>query len=242
VAQLSGQERARYVQDMFGRIAGRYNLLNRVMTFGQDMRWRRFVVLQAALPRGGRLLDVASGTGDIAFQALRNDPQAQVHAADFALPMMAVGKTIAPFGERVHWSGADALALPYPAGTFHAVTSGYLLRNVIDIPGALVEQRRVLIPGGRIVILDTSPPKDNLLRPFIHFYLRRVIPAMGRILGGREAAAAYTYLPESTQAFKTPEALVALLTAAGFDQVGFRTFMFGTMAVHWGKKPAQPSG
>ena len=237
MTHLHGEERAAYVQDMFDRIAGRYNIVNRLMTFGQDMQWRRFVVQQAQLPPGGKLLDLATGTGDIGFEALKAVPDAQVIGADFSLGMMIVGKQL-PMGEKMHWSGADALRLPFPDNTFDAVTSGYLVRNVIDIPQTLREQLRVLKPGGRIVILDSSPPPRNLLRPFIEVHLRYVIPTLGRLIAGEQGADAYQYLPSSTQAFKTPEELAGIMREAGVDHVHYRTFMFGTMAVHWGQKPA----
>ncbi len=233
MAHLQGRERAVYVRDMFDRIAGRYNLMNRLMTFGQDIRWRRFVVQQARLPAGGRLLDLATGTGDIAFEALRAVPDVRAIGADFSLPMMRVGQRL-PAGARVAWLGADALDLPFAADTFDAVTSGYLVRNVIDIPRTLREQLRVLKPGGRIVILDSAPPPANLLRPLILFHLRVIIPTLGRLVSGD--AAAYQYLPSSTQAFKTPDELAAIMRAAGVANVQYRTFMFGTMAVHWGDK------
>ncbi|MCU0512596.1 MAG: class I SAM-dependent methyltransferase [Anaerolineae bacterium] len=236
MAHLSGKERSQYVQTMFDRIAGRYNLMNRVMTFGQDMAWRRFVIQQAQLTPGGSLLDLAAGTGDIAFEAKRTVPSAQVVAADFSVGMMRVGQAL-PEGGRVAWSAADALELPFASSSFDAVVSGYLVRNVIDIPRTLAEQMRVLKPGGRIVILDTTPPRRNLLRPFILLHLNVIIPLLGRLIGGPAAADAYTYLPESTQAFKTPEELAALMQQAGYQNVTFRTFMFGTMAVHRGEKP-----
>ncbi|MFQ3565770.1 MAG: bifunctional demethylmenaquinone methyltransferase/2-methoxy-6-polyprenyl-1,4-benzoquinol methylase UbiE [Aggregatilineales bacterium] len=230
---LQGKERADYVQNMFDRIAGRYNLMNRLMTAGQDQRWRRFVIEKARLSPGDRLLDLATGTGDIAFEALRAVPEVQAVGGDFSLGMMRVGRR-QPSGDRIQWSGADALNLPFPDETFDAVTAGYLMRNVIDIPRAFAEQYRVLKPGGRLVILDTSPPPQNLLRPFILFHLRVVIPTLGRLVSGNGDA--YEYLPESTQAFKTPEELAALMRAAGFKKVAFRLFMFGTIAVHWGEK------
>lgn len=237
MAQLEGQERSRYVQQMFGRIAGRYNIMNRLMTGGQDMRWRRFVVQQAQLPPGGRLLDLATGTGDIAFEALRAVPDAQVVGADFALPMMVVGRQ-QQRGQQVQWCGADALRLPFADASFDAVVSGYLVRNVIDITTTLKEQMRVLRPGGHIVILDTTPPPDNLLRPFILFHLRYIIPLLGRLIAGRQGADAYRYLPESTQGFKTAEELAELMRGAGYRNVSYRKFMFGTMAVHHGTRPS----
>lgn len=233
MAHLTGKERAAYVQKMFGRIAGRYNLMNRLMTFGQDMRWRRFVVQQAQLGEAGKVLDLATGTGDIAFEALKTAPNTLVVGADFALPMMYVGQKL-PLGAQVKWAGADALQLPFAANTFDAVTSGYLVRNVIDIPQCLNEQLRVLKPGGRIVILDSAPPPKNLLRPFILIHLKYVIPLLGRMISRHPSA--YQYLPESTQAFKTPNELADLMRQAGIRNVQYKTFMFGTMAVHWGEK------
>lgn len=236
MAHLKGAERSRYVQDMFGRIAERYNLMNRVMTMGQDMRWRRFVVDKAHLPDTGRLLDLATGTGDIAFEAKQRHPRAVVVGADFALPMMYVGQE-EPMGSHISWTGADALHLPYSDSSFDAVVSGYLVRNVIDIPQTLREQMRVLKPGGRIVILDTSPPPNNLLKPFITTYLKYGIPLLGRLISGKNGADAYQYLPESTQHFKTPQELAQIMQDCGYQNVAYQTFMFGTMAVHWGEKP-----
>jgi demethylmenaquinone methyltransferase / 2-methoxy-6-polyprenyl-1,4-benzoquinol methylase len=236
MAHLSGKDRSQYVQGMFDRIAERYNIMNRIMTGGQDMKWRRFVVEQAQLPENGTMLDLATGTGDIAFEALKQTPSSQVVGADFALQMMIVGKRQQQYGEKVGWAGADALNLPFPDEMFDAVVSGYLVRNVIDIPRTLDEQLRILKPNGRIVILDTSPPPNNLLKPFILIHLKYIIPLLGRIIGGKSASDAYTYLPESTQSFKTPEELATLVEQAGFRDVGYTSFMFGTMAVHWGTK------
>ena len=233
MTHLQGAERAQYVQNMFDRIAGRYNLMNRVMTGGQDVRWRKFVVQKARLQSGQRLLDLATGTGDIAFEALRQVPGIEAVGGDFSVGMMRVGQCL-PMGEWVDWNAADALNLPYKDESFDALTAGYLMRNVIDIPRAFAEQWRVLKRGGRLVLLDTAPPPDNLLRPFIVAYLKYGIPTLGRIISGNSDA--YQYLPESTQKFKTPYELAALMRKAGFRNVSFKTFMFGTSVVHWGEK------
>ncbi len=231
---LSGAERAAAVQDIFKRIAPRYDLMNRVMTLGMDRRWRRFAIQQAHLPQNGKLLDIATGTGDIAFEALTHLPNITAVGADFVAEIMQVGRA-RPKGERVQWTAADALNLPFPAETFDAVTHGFLVRNVIDIPRAFAEQWRVLKRGGYVVCLDTTPPPPNALRPFLLFYLQKIIPFIGTILTGQRDA--YTYLPNSTIGFKTPQELAALMTAAGFVEVGYKRFMFNTIAVHWGKKP-----
>lgn len=236
MAHLSGEERSEYVRAMFDRVAERYDLLNRIISGGQDMRWRRFAVEAAALPAGGALLDIAAGTGDIAFEALKRSPSANVAAADFSLGMMRVGRRRQPFGQKVAWTGADALALPYANESFDAVVSAYLMRNVSDIPQALAEQRRILKRGGRVVILDTSPPPENALKPIILLHLKVGVPLLGRLIGGAAVADAYRYLPESTQTFKTPQELKSLVESAGFDDVCIRSFMFGAMALHWGVK------
>ena len=236
MAQLRGKDRSDYVRSMFDRIAARYNLMNRLITAGQDQKWRRAAVEAAQLPRSGALLDLATGTGDIAFAALERHPDASITGADFALNMMRVGQRQEAYGGEVGWTGADALRLPFADGSFDAVISAYLMRNVIDMPGALREQWRVLKAGGRIVILDTSPPPQNLLRPLILLHLRVGIPLLGRIVAGRGAADAYRYLPESTKAFKTPQELASLTRAARFGDVRFKTFMFGTMALLWAVK------
>ncbi|MBC8171936.1 MAG: ubiquinone/menaquinone biosynthesis methyltransferase [Anaerolineae bacterium] len=235
MTHLQGTEKSAYVQDMFGRVARRYNLMNRLISMGQDQVWRRFVVKKAQIPNSGVVLDLATGTGDIAFEVLHAVPTAQIVGADFSLPMMVVGKDHL-LGNHVNWCAADAMNLPFPEEFFDAVLSGYLVRNVVDIRQTLREQLRILKPGGSIVILDSSPPPPGFLRPFILIHLKYVIPLMGRIISGKEAADAYRYLPESTQAFKTPRELAILMEEAGIQKIEYKTFMFGTIAIHWGQK------
>jgi demethylmenaquinone methyltransferase/2-methoxy-6-polyprenyl-1,4-benzoquinol methylase len=231
MTQLSGQEKARYVQDIFTRIAPRYDLMNRLMTGGQDIRWRREVIRRAGLQPGASLLDLGAGTGDLAREALTQQPDARIVAADFTLEMMRAGRKSADtFG----WSSADALSLPFKNESFAAVVSGFLMRNVVDSLQALREQLRVLKPGGRIVILDTTRPQRNLLGPFIWIHLHVIIPTLGTLLSGQRDA--YTYLPDSTEAFLSAEELAARMAAAGFREIGFKRLMFGTIAMHWGQK------
>lgn len=233
MAHLTGTERARYVQGMFSRIARRYDLMNRLMTAGQDVRWRQEVVRRAGIPESGRLLDLGAGTGDLAWETQRQHPGSQPVAADFTLEMMRVGKSRPNFPS-LDWSAADALRLPFLSETFDAVISGFLLRNVVDVPQALSEQYRVVKPGGRVVVLDTTQPTRNLLSPLINFHLHVIIPFLGRIIAG--ASEAYTYLPESTEAFLQAEQLADYFNQAGFKEIGFRRLMFGTVAIHWGRK------
>lgn len=234
MAHLTGQARAEYVQTMFDRIAERYDLMNRLMTFGQDVSWRRYVIQQAELPQSGRLLDIATGTGEIAYEAIRQTPNIQAVGGDFAIEMMRAGQRI-PERHNVQWSGADALHLPFDDETFDAVTSGFLMRNIIDVEKGFAEQNRVLKGGGRVVVLESSPPKENLLKPFILIHLNQFIPAIGRLVTGDSTA--YRYLPDSTQAFRTPAEVASAMQRAGFIDVRYRLFMFGTIAIHTGRKP-----
>ena len=235
MAHLTGDERAQYVQNMFARIAGRYDRMNRLMTFGQDLRWRKYVIAQASLPKNGRLLDIATGTGDIAYEGLQQVPGLKAVGGDFTVEMMQAGKRY-PERQPIRWVGSDTLALPFPDDTFDAVTSGFLMRNVIDVPGAFREQMRVTKPGGRVVVLESSPPKDNILKPFILIHLNTVIPTLGKLVSGDSSA--YRYLPDSTQQFKGPDELAAIMRDTGFVDINYRMFMFGTIAIHTGTKPA----
>lgn len=206
--------------------------MNRLMTGGQDVRWRRMVIRRARLSPGERLLDLGAGTGDLAREALRQQPACRPLAADFTLGMMRAGQRLP--GPALRWSAADALHLPFPDDTFDALVSGFLLRNVADLDAALREQRRVLRPGGRFVALDTTRPRRSLLAPLISFHMHRVIPFLGGLLTGSRDA--YTYLPTSSERFLLAEDLQARITAAGFRQVEFRRLNFGTVALHWGLK------
>jgi demethylmenaquinone methyltransferase / 2-methoxy-6-polyprenyl-1,4-benzoquinol methylase len=147
--------------------------------------------------------------------------------------MMRVGQQH-PGGSRLRWTGADALRLPFQDAVFDALVSGFLLRNVSDLPQALGEQLRVLKPGGRMVALDTTRPAKNLLTPFINLHLHTIIPALGRLIAGDSEA--YTYLPDSTEGFLEAGRLAERMQQAGFRQVGYQRRMFGTVAIHWGVK------
>jgi demethylmenaquinone methyltransferase/2-methoxy-6-polyprenyl-1,4-benzoquinol methylase len=215
---------------MFSKIAKRYDLMNRLMTGGQDIRWRKRVIKLARLNSGSRLLDLGTGTGDLAREALAQFPRANVIAADFTLEMMRVGKQ----NGALKFSTADALLLPFNALSFDAVVSGFLMRNVIDLQKAIQEQHRILKNGGRIVILDTTRPKKNLLSPFIWLHMHVIIPTLGGLLTGVKDA--YRYLPESTEGFVTAEEMASRLAAAGFKKVNYQRFMFGTIAIHWAEK------
>src|ERR1041385_7189603 len=230
MTQLTGKERASYVQNMFTQIARRYDLMNRLMTGGQDVRWRKQVIQLARLKSDSILLDLGTGTGDLAREALGQFPQAKIIAADFTLEMMRVGQK----RSALNFSSADALRLPFEDSSFDAAVSGFLMRNVIDLQKALQEQYRILSKGGRIVILDTTRPKKNILSPFIWFHMHFVIPTLGRLLTGAQEA--YHYLPETTEGFVTAEELASRMAVVGFKKINFERLMFGTIAIHWGEK------
>ena len=230
MTHLTGKERAEYVQQMFTRIAHRYDLMNRLMTAGQDVEWRKAVIRQARLKPNFRLLDLGAGTGDLAREALAQQPEINIVAADFTLEMMRVGNR----NGSLPWSAADALNLPFGDKTFDAIVSGFLMRNVGNIQEALKEQHRTLKPGGRIVILDTTKPKRNMLTPFIWVHLHAVIPVLGGLVSGFKEA--YNYLPDSTEGFITAEELTARMAAVGFKRINYEKHMFGTIAIHWGVK------
>ncbi len=225
--------KAASVQKMFDAIAGQYDLMNRVMTMGQDQRWRRFVVDRVNIPETGRVLDLATGTGDIASLLADLYPQAHISAGDFSQNMLHFAQR--RFADTtIDWQACDANHLPFADNLFDSVTFGYLLRNVDDVPRVLEEIHRVLKPGGTIVSLDTTPPARNLLYPFITAYLRYGIPILGRMIASDEAA--YSYLTGSTMGFYTADELAKAFTDAGFKTVAYKKFMCGTIAVHWGVK------
>jgi demethylmenaquinone methyltransferase/2-methoxy-6-polyprenyl-1,4-benzoquinol methylase len=235
MSDLTGSERVDYVRAMFTRIAHRYDLMNRLMTAGQDVGWRREVIRRAEIASGGTILDLGAGTGDLAREALRQVPDCHPVAVDLTMEMMRIGRARnATQNGCIEWVSSDALTVPFPELTFNAVVSGFLLRNVIDIERTLAEQYRTLKPGGRLVALDTTQPSENLFSPLVRFHLRYVIPRMGSWLTGDPEA--YRYLPETTRKFLTAERLTVLIQQAGFQDVGFRRLMFGTAAIHWGKK------
>lgn len=227
------QDQSRQVREMFGRIAGRYDLMNFLMTGGRDRAWRRFLVGAAGVVSGSRVLDAGAGTGAVAALAALEAVGGLVVASDFTPEMIALG---ARREKDLPWVRADALALPFAANSFDAVVSAYLVRNVTDREKALSEMARVVRPGGRVACLETSPPPPGVLAPFVRFHMKAVIPFLGRVVARDRDA--YQYLPETTQAFLTPPALAELFTNAGLFRVRFKRFALGTQAVVWGEKAA----
>jgi len=224
----------RQIRTMFTRISKHYDLMNRLMTFGQDTTWRRRVATAAAVSANARVLDIGAGTGGIGREMIANGEGRTAVCADFTPEMMQVGRG-RPGGDRLHWCAADALHLPFADDAFDAVVSGYLIRNVRSAAEAFREQVRVVAPGGRVVCLDTTPPQSSVISPLLGCFMTHIIPLMGRLISGDRDA--YAYLPESTRRFLSPPALAAVMGEAGLTHLRWRTFMFGTMAIHVGEKP-----
>lgn len=220
-------------QDLFSRIAARYDLVNHLMTGWQDNRWRSFAVKKLELPHSARLLDIGSGNGQIVLEVGRQYPDCICVAADLTLAMLTVGQRN-EFPIQPNWTAADAGLLPFQEGIFDGVISAFLIRNLGDITVGLKNQYRILKTGGRIAILDTTKPSNHILAPIIRFYMTTIIPIIGGLFTGNKEA--YTYLNKSTEGFLRAEELAAYLAAVGFKKVAYHQFAFGMITVHWGEK------
>jgi len=232
----SPADKASYVNAMFSRIAGRYDRLNRLMSLGRDQSWRCRAIQLAAIPPGGRLLDVATGTGDLALLSLERDPSVRVFGTDFTIEMLQLGrlKENGRVGRSggVGWTGGDALRLPYADETFDVVVSGFMMRNVTDVAAALAEQRRVVRPGGRVVCLEMTHPTLPLWRAVYPWIFGRLMPFITGFLSGQPEA--YRYLPASVISFVGADELKAIMERIGLRGVEYQTMMLGTVAVHVG--------
>jgi demethylmenaquinone methyltransferase/2-methoxy-6-polyprenyl-1,4-benzoquinol methylase len=226
-------ERSQFVVQMFGAIADHYDLMNRVMTLGQDGRWRRQAAEVANLHPGDSVIDVATGTGDLAFQVAGSVvPNGHVIGVDVTEPMLVIARRKgARKGLPVVFEAGDALDLMYADNRFDAATCGFGIRNVDDRQRALNEMTRVVRPLGRVVILELTPPTNPLARR----YMDDVVPRLGGVIA--RAREAYTYLPESVQDFPTAATLGRMMQEAGLRKVTYRLLNFGTVALHWGTKP-----
>jgi demethylmenaquinone methyltransferase/2-methoxy-6-polyprenyl-1,4-benzoquinol methylase len=222
------------VQGMFGRIARRYDLMNRLMTGGQDERWRRKAVRHVLRAGRGRVLDVATGTGDLAI-ALANGGALQVVGLDFAAPMIASAETKRHGRDDVQFLIGDAMALPFADAAFDGCTVSFGLRNMPDYLAALTEMARVIKPGGRLVCLELTSYRAPVLGAVFGFYFERIVPLVGGLLSGDRAA--YRYLPASVGAFPDARTLADLMKRAGFAQVEIERAGLGTVAIHIATKP-----
>ena len=228
------QAKRSYVRAMFTAIAPRYDFLNHLLSFNVDRRWRRTAVgrLGWEAHPDGTYLDLCAGTMDLAADLARRPGfRGRVVGADFVVPMLASGRRKAP---RTAPVGADALALPFPSGSFDGAMVAFGVRNLADLDAGLVEAARVLKPGARFVVLEFTTPRFAPLRAAYLFYFRRVLPAIGRAVSKHTDA--YSYLPESVLAFPDPDALSGRLAAAGFHDVRYELLTGGICAVHHGTR------
>ena len=215
------------VRMMFDRIAPVYDAMNRTMTAGLDRRWRAETARAVVVP-GARVLDACCGTGDLAVASLRLlGSTGSVTGVDFSERMLERARVKS---SEIEWVEGDALALPFTDGSFDAVTVGFGVRNLDDLELGLRELRRVLVPGGRLGILEITRPR-GLLRPFYKLWFDGLIPLAGKLLPG---GSAYTYLPASVRRFPGAKELAGLMQSTGFDEVRYRLFAGGIVALHTG--------
>ncbi|HWV87824.1 MAG TPA: ubiquinone/menaquinone biosynthesis methyltransferase [Capillimicrobium sp.] len=214
------------VQAMFDRIAGVYDAMNSVMTAGLHHRWRRRAIDLAAIGPGSKVLDVATGTGDLAIEAAARG--AEVVGSDFSEGMLERARAKAP---QIRFEQADALALPYPDDAFDAATVGFGARNFSDLGRGLAEMARVVRPGGRVVVLEITTPTRPPLSTFFSLWFDRVVPLVGRLAGDPDA---YTYLPNSVKRFPAPRDLAAEMERAGMGELRWILTGGGIIALHVG--------
>ena len=223
------------VRAMFDRIAGVYDRMNSVMTAGLHHRWRERAVDLAAVGEGSRVLDVATGTGDLALAAARRG--CAVVAGDVSPVMLdrarAKAAALGPGAAEIRWEEANALALPYEDGAFDAATVGFGARNFADLDRGLGEMARVVRPGGRVVVLEITTPRRPPLSWFYAAWFDRLVPALGQLAGD---SAAYAYLPSSVRRFPGPEGLAAAMAGAGLERIRWVLTAGGIIAIHVGER------
>jgi demethylmenaquinone methyltransferase/2-methoxy-6-polyprenyl-1,4-benzoquinol methylase len=230
-------EKAGMVHGVFSSVASKYDLMNDLMSGGVHRLWKDAMMDWLAPRNGQRILDVAGGTGDIAFRFLKRAPGASAMVCDMTEAMLVEGRKRAEAGQmadRLGWVTGDAMALPFRSGTFDVYTISFGIRNVTRIADALAEAYRVLRPGGRLMVLEFSRIPNDLMQKAYDLYSFNVIPAMGKaVTGDRDS---YQYLVESIRKFPDQESFAAMIRAAGFTQVSYRNLTMGVAALHSGWK------
>jgi demethylmenaquinone methyltransferase/2-methoxy-6-polyprenyl-1,4-benzoquinol methylase len=230
-------EKAGMVHGVFSRVASKYDVMNDAMSLGIHRLWKDAMMDWLAPRPGQRLLDVAGGTGDVAFRFLKRAPGATAVVCDMTEPMLVEGRKRAEaesLAQSLDWVVGDAMALPFPDNSFDTYTISFGIRNVTRIPDALSEAWRVLKPGGRLMVLEFSQIPNDLMQKAYDLYSFNVIPVMGQIIA--QDRASYQYLVESIRKFPDQETFAGMIRAAGFGQVKYRNLSLGIAALHSGWK------
>ena len=224
---------------MFDSIAPRYDLLNRLLSLGIDRRWRRFAVRQIRFSEGGRVLDVATGTADVALQIAAVTPDTvTITGVDFSPQMVELGREKvkqSPFSGRISLQVAPCESIPFEENSFDSATIAFGIRNVVDRVCGLKEILRVLKPGGRIVVLEFSNPRSKIFKAAYNFYFLKILPLVGGLISNFSA---YRYLPDSVLEFPSQEEFKRLMADAGYKNVMHKDLTFGIATVYTGDKSA----
>jgi demethylmenaquinone methyltransferase/2-methoxy-6-polyprenyl-1,4-benzoquinol methylase len=235
--KLSSEERVFFVQDMFTRLASRYDLFNRIASLGRDNFWRKATARRIKLVKTSRILDLAAGTGDQSLANALVNPGARVVGTDFLYSMLEIFKgkiKEKAMSGRIVTTAADALRLPFPDESFDSTTISFGIRNIPDHLAALKEMNRVLVPGGRSLVLELTFPRWSLIHRLYDTYLNRFIPILGSLISRNPQA--YQYLADSIMDFPSPEEFCRLMETAGFSRTGYTKMTFGVVVIHWGDK------
>jgi len=238
MAELKGRDKQRYVSEMFARISGRYDLMNTLMTGGLHHRWKEKTARFTTSGLSGKALDVATGTGDLAFSLARCQGIDGAVGVDVLPEMVSLahqkskGKHLA---QEVTFVLGDAHSLPFPDNSFACATAGFSLRNMSDLDLALSEMVRVVRAGGRVSTLELTPMKPGGLSSLMRIYTQGLVPILGKMIARDRAA--YTYLPQSVDYFLDAGTLAERFQNAGLTGVSYRHLGFGAVTLHWGDKP-----
>ncbi len=235
MAQIT--DKGRGIRDMFQTIAPRYDFLNRLLSLGIDRYWRSFAVGQLDIPDNGKVLDIATGTGDVALKVAAMTPASvAIVGEDFTQGMLVLGKekiSSSPYADRIQLVNAPCESIPHPDQMFDGITIAFGIRNVVDREAGLNEMCRVLKPGGRAVILEFSTPRSRFFGALYNFYFRRLLPFIGGLFSRRSA---YQYLPDSVLEFPSREDFSSMMQQAGFSETEYYDLTFGIVTVYVGTK------
>jgi demethylmenaquinone methyltransferase / 2-methoxy-6-polyprenyl-1,4-benzoquinol methylase len=238
VRQMADAERIRTVQEIFSTVTGQYDFLNHFLSLRRDIAWRRFTVRKMRFFKTHRFLDVATGTADLAIEAARQHPSIHVTGLDFVHAMIDLGRTKierSGFSDRVRIFRGDALTLPFPDGCFDVAAIAFGIRNIPDRHRALQEMKRVVVSGGRVMVLEMTFPRNTIFQGFYSLYLHRILPGLAGVFSGNPAA--YEYLGDSIANFPDPETFARQMEEAGLVPIEKYSLDFGITYLHSGLNP-----